>query len=70
MYTQGVPTFMNFNTNTGTYKAEFTLDTSIDASTQIYLNKEYYYPHGVYVDLYADDVKLEESQVVIDHTNI
>jgi len=61
MATQGVSTFMNFNTLTGTYKADFTVNTAIDAPTVIYLNEEYYYPNGVRVTLQADDVKLDDS---------
>jgi hypothetical protein len=61
MTTQGVPTTFDFNTYTGEFKADFTIDTSVDAPSVMYLNKEFFYPHGYNVSLHIDGVKLDAS---------
>lgn len=66
MATQGVPTFQGFNTYTGVFKADFTVDTSIDAPTVIYLNKEFYYPKSFRVHFEVDGNPIDESQFDID----
>jgi len=66
MVTQGVPTFQGFNTYTGVFKAEFTVDTSIDAPTVVYLNEEFYYPKSYRVQFEADGNPVNESQVNVD----
>lgn len=48
--TQGVPTFQNFNMDTSEFNADFTVNTSIEAPTVLYLNKQYYYPNGVNIE--------------------
>jgi hypothetical protein len=53
----------------GVFKAEMTLDTSVDAATIIYTNKEFYYPHGLDVTLKVDGKKLQSDQVIIDFSD-
>lgn len=36
---------MNFNTSTASFVAQFSLDTSVNQCTLIYMNKQYYYPN-------------------------
>jgi len=43
--TQGTLTYMNFNTSTASFVAQFSLDTSVNQCTLIYMNKQYYYPN-------------------------
>ena len=69
MATQGVQTFQNFNTYTGVFKADFTIDTTIDAPTVVYLNQQYFYPDGVVVSLHVDGEKVNASQVQIDFSD-
>ena len=66
MVTQGVPTFQGFNTYTGVFRAEFTVDTSIDAPTVVYLNEQFYYPNSFRVSFEADGNPVDESQVDVD----
>lgn len=66
MAIQGVPTLQAFNTQTAVFKAEFTVDTSIDAPTIMYLNKEFYYPKSYRVTFEVDGSKIDESQIQID----
>ena len=69
MATQGVPTFQNFNTNDGVFKADIMVDASITAPNVLYLNKEHWYPHGVRVTLHVDGEALNETQVAIDFSD-
>ena len=42
MFTQGVPTYQKFDTETAGFQASFTVDTSIKAPTVIYQNNKYW----------------------------
>ena len=44
--TQGVPTSMNFNTETGDFNASYRVDASIEAPTLIYTSEDFYYQNG------------------------
>lgn len=53
--------YLNFNTTTGTMRGVFTLDTSIDAETVVYLNTEYWYPNGFNVFFQDGYAHLEQD---------
>ena len=53
----------------GVFKAEMQVDTTIDAATVIYTNKEFYYPHGLDVTLKVDGKNLQSDQVIIDFSD-
>lgn len=38
--------FINYGINNGTFTAQYTLNTSIDAPTEIYFNQDVYYKNG------------------------
>ena len=50
--TQGTLLSMNFNTSTAFFEAVFTLDTSIQAPTEVYLNQEYWYQKQYKIKLF------------------
>jgi len=66
MYSQGVPTKTEFNTQDSIYTAEIRLNTSIEAPTVVYCNGEYHYPNGHEVELKVDNVPLTADQYTID----
>jgi len=37
---------MNFNTNSGNFKARYTLNKAVTGPTVVYLNEDYWYPNG------------------------
>lgn len=64
MATQGVPTFQDFSTTTGSFAAAYKVDTDIAAETTIYTNREYWYPSGYDYEITRTDLStvLDASQ--------
>ncbi len=60
----GVPVKMEFNMKKGTFVFEFNGDTSIKASTTIYIPK-IQYPTGFNINVSEGDIKREEEQLVL-----
>lgn len=55
--TQGTPTYMRFYTdeaNNSTFVANYTLNASISAPTEIFFNQDVYYPQGFYIEVLVD----------------
>lgn len=55
--TQGTPVSMKFYTDAaqnGTFVGEYTLDTSIEAPTEIYFSQDVYYPEGYKLSVLVD----------------
>lgn len=42
---------MSFDSTNGQFKAQYKVDTSIQASTVVYLSREYYYTNGYTFDI-------------------
>jgi len=67
---QGVPTKFLFNSTTGEFDAEFTIDTSIEEATIMYTSSDYWYPNGKDVTIAVDGVVLTAEQVVVDSSDV
>jgi len=62
--TQGVPTYQNFNSDSGEFVGEYIVDTDIEAPTRIYTNREYWYPEGVDIEVY---LKVDSGKEMLAH---
>jgi len=71
MTTQGTLIKHKFNTNDRVFKAEFTINTNITNSSELYLNKKYHYHRGYLVNISVDGKKLTEgTHYSTDTTNV
>lgn len=67
---QGKPLSMKFITdelNNGTMVAKFTLDTSINAPSEIYLSESVYYPNGFKLSILIDN-QIVSEYIDVDHS--
>lgn len=52
----------SFNSTTGVYSLEFTVNTAISQPTQIYLNSKLHYPNGVDITLIPNTLQITHSE--------
>jgi len=69
MATQGANGPFKFDMKNSQFSATFTVDTSIEAATELFASTEFYYPNGKQVTLSVDGVELSESQVEVDSSS-
>lgn len=57
---------MNFQTNDGNYSGRFTLDKSVKGATVVYLNGDYWYPHGYDHTIEIDGTAVPAADYTLD----
>jgi hypothetical protein len=56
---------MHFNTTTGEFHGEYTLNTQIPGATIVYLNHDYWHPYGYDYGVICEQMPVDNDQITI-----
>ena len=60
---------MDFSTVSGNYSGRFTLDKAVKGATVVYVNGDYWYPHGYNYTVEVNDTAVPATDYTVDITD-